>query len=145
MGSFSRPFDIAMGVRQGCPLAPYLFLIVREILNIHTQLVTQEGLIRNLKLPTVPLFQVISQYVDDSTLFLEKRGEFRKQCHGAAGKILLGIRVAVQLVQICYVPKTKKNCHEGSFGKQKLFIFKLFWLGFFSHKLLTKSLNISST
>jgi hypothetical protein len=62
-------------MRQGCPLALYLFLIMGKILNMHTQLATQEGLIRGIKLPTVPLFEVISQYADDTTLFL--KGEER--------------------------------------------------------------------
>jgi hypothetical protein len=30
-------------------------------------------------------------------------------------------------------------------GSQKTFYFKLFWVGFFFHRFLTKFLNISST
>jgi hypothetical protein len=32
-GSHSPTFAIERGVQQGCPLAPYLFLIVAEVLN----------------------------------------------------------------------------------------------------------------
>ena len=33
-GSTSKPFQLSRGVHQGCLMAPYLFLIVGEILNI---------------------------------------------------------------------------------------------------------------
>jgi len=33
-GKDTTPFPIARGMRQGCPLAPYLFLIVGEVLNM---------------------------------------------------------------------------------------------------------------
>ena len=32
-GRYMQYFDIKPGVRQGCPLAPYIFLIIGEILN----------------------------------------------------------------------------------------------------------------
>jgi hypothetical protein len=32
-GCITKSFKIERGVRQGCPLAPYLFLIIREVLN----------------------------------------------------------------------------------------------------------------
>jgi hypothetical protein len=32
-GKSTPPFTIQQGVRQGCPLAPYLFLVIGEILN----------------------------------------------------------------------------------------------------------------
>lgn len=33
-GRISKPFSIERGVLQGCPLAPYLFLLVAEALNM---------------------------------------------------------------------------------------------------------------
>jgi hypothetical protein len=35
-GAPTKLFDISRGVRQGCPLAPYLFLVLGEIMSIHT-------------------------------------------------------------------------------------------------------------
>ena len=32
-GSPCKEFRVERGVKQGCPLAPYLFLIIREVLN----------------------------------------------------------------------------------------------------------------
>jgi hypothetical protein len=70
-GTTSKPFQLSRGVRQGCLMAPYLFLIVGEILNIQLQEAAQEGQIKGIKLPTVPIFQLICQYADDTTLFLK--------------------------------------------------------------------------
>ena len=33
-GKLTQTFPITQGVHQGCPLAPYLFLIVGEVLNM---------------------------------------------------------------------------------------------------------------
>jgi hypothetical protein len=74
-GSPSRTFNIARSVRQGYPLAPYLFLLVGEVLNIQVHKASLERRIVGIKLPTVPIFQIISQYADDTTLFI--RGEER--------------------------------------------------------------------
>ena len=58
------------GIRQGCPLAPLLFLIVVELFGIAIQ---QSPALRGLPVPggtggrhTFPAF------VDDSTIFLDK-------------------------------------------------------------------------
>ncbi len=32
-GSITKAFKIKRGVRQGCPLAPYLFILVDQVLN----------------------------------------------------------------------------------------------------------------
>jgi hypothetical protein len=74
-GTPSKPFPVTRDVRQGCPVAPYLFLLVGEVLNIQFQQAAQAGNIRGIKLPTVHVYQLISQYVDDTTIFL--KGEER--------------------------------------------------------------------
>jgi hypothetical protein len=49
--SHSTVFQIKRGVRQGCPLAPYLFLIVDEVLNSMVKDEMAEGWIRGITLP----------------------------------------------------------------------------------------------
>jgi hypothetical protein len=74
-GSPSKRFQILRGMHQGCPLAPYLFLIAGEVLNIQMQKAASAGQIKGIKIPTIPNYQLISQYADDTTLFI--RGEER--------------------------------------------------------------------
>ncbi|OAE27663.1 hypothetical protein AXG93_3137s1030 [Marchantia polymorpha subsp. ruderalis] len=50
-GTHTPPFPIQRGVRQGCPLAPYLFLRVAEALSTATRHAMTEGLIRGIHLP----------------------------------------------------------------------------------------------
>jgi len=45
-------FQIKRGVRQGCPLAPYLFLIMDEVLNIMIKQATTRGEIHGIKIPS---------------------------------------------------------------------------------------------
>jgi hypothetical protein len=39
-GNMMTSFQISRGVRQGCPLHPYVFLLVSEILNIMIKWIT---------------------------------------------------------------------------------------------------------
>ena len=74
-GCPNKSFKVEMGVRQGCPLAPYLFLIVGEAL---TQLITkavEEKRIKGITLLGGKKQQSISQYADDSSFMV--RGEKR--------------------------------------------------------------------
>lgn len=64
----TKPFAIRRDVRQGCPLAPYLFIIVVEPLNIAIKNAINTNLIKCIFLPQCNLQQIISQYVD-YTLF----------------------------------------------------------------------------
>jgi hypothetical protein len=59
----------------GVPLGSIPILNSGRDSKRHTQIEAQEGLIKGIKLPTVPLYQIISQYADNTTLFL--RGEER--------------------------------------------------------------------
>jgi hypothetical protein len=42
-GSLSESFLIGRGMRQGCPIAPYLFLIAAEVLNTMVAKELEEG------------------------------------------------------------------------------------------------------
>ena len=70
-GSPGRSFKVERGVRQGCPLAPYLFLIVGEVLTHIIKKAMAEGKIKGVVLPGGKKQHCISQYADDS-LFMVK-------------------------------------------------------------------------
>ena len=63
-------FKIKRGVRQGCPLAPYLFLIVGEILTHMVKKAVGEGRLRGVYLPGGKKQHCISQYADDSSFMV---------------------------------------------------------------------------
>ena len=67
-GSPDNSFSIERGVRQGCPLAPYLFLIVEETLTHIVKKAITEGRLRGITLPCGNKQQIISQYADDSSV-----------------------------------------------------------------------------
>jgi hypothetical protein len=69
-GSQTGSFDISREVRQGCLLAPYLFLIVAEVMNVMIKAEVDVGLVKGIKLPVEDRQQVIAQYADDTSLTL---------------------------------------------------------------------------
>ena len=60
-------FPIRRGVRQGCPIAPYLFLLVAEALAIVTHSEVAAGRLRGITLPGGSNQQVLAQFADDTT------------------------------------------------------------------------------
>lgn len=50
-GASTNSFLIGRGVRQGCPLAPYLYLMVAEALSLATQQAAQVEALRGIRLP----------------------------------------------------------------------------------------------
>ena len=74
-GELSSVRPVRSGIRQGCPLAPLLFLVVVEILAVAIQ--TSPNL-QGLILPGVHTkTHIFSGFVDDSTLFLHKACQLR--------------------------------------------------------------------
>ena len=65
-GFSSDVFSIECGVRQGCPLSPYLFIIVAEILAL---IIRQDNQFKGLSFENSDL--KICQYADDTLLFLQ--------------------------------------------------------------------------
>lgn len=60
-------------VRQGCPLAPYLFLVVGKVLNQNIDREVEAGRIKGISLSSLTAQQMVGQYADDTSLML--RGE----------------------------------------------------------------------
>lgn len=66
-GHLSRSITLQRGVRQGCPLSPLLYCIVAETLG---NLIRKNDKIDGLRIPGFGCEVKISQYADDTTLFL---------------------------------------------------------------------------
>jgi hypothetical protein len=66
-GCITKSFKIEVEVRQGCPLAPYFFLIVGEVLNFMFKEVVKLKHIKRITLSGGIMQQIISQFVDDTT------------------------------------------------------------------------------
>lgn len=77
-GKLSPSFPIQRGVRQGCPLAPYLFLVVAEVLNSMIKEQAKVGAIQGIHLP-FDRQQILLQYADDTTLSLQREERSVKQ------------------------------------------------------------------
>ena len=65
-GWTSAPFSVSRGVRQGCPLSPYLFIICGEPL---TNAIKNSPNIRGINIDNNEF--LITQFADDTQLFLE--------------------------------------------------------------------------
>lgn len=63
----AEPFELHRGVHQGCPLAPYLFIIVAKALNAPIKNAMRIGLVISILLPQSTSQQIICQYVDDTS------------------------------------------------------------------------------
>ena len=74
-GTLSEFFDVARGVRQGCPLSPLLFVLVSECFG---QLIRTCSEIRGIKLPGGRECN-ISQYSDDNNCFVTNDCGFLKE------------------------------------------------------------------
>ena len=66
-GWSSNFFKLERGVRQGCPLSPYLFILCVEIL---AETIRQNKNIKGIKINEQEV--KISQYADDTTLILDR-------------------------------------------------------------------------
>jgi hypothetical protein len=55
----TKSFPLCRGVRQGCPIAPYLFILVQEALNLAVKQAEQKGEIQGIKLPDSHQSQLI--------------------------------------------------------------------------------------
>ena len=66
-GYISRFFYVSCGVKQGCPIAPLLFVLGAEIL---AQNIIQDQSIKGVKYPGSNAENKICQFADDTSFFL---------------------------------------------------------------------------
>jgi hypothetical protein len=69
-GGETSKFRIGRGVRQGCPLAPYLFLLVAQGLNAAVKAARNARHLQGIILPDGQTQQLIVQYADDTNFTL---------------------------------------------------------------------------
>lgn len=65
----SQRFTIQRGIRQGCPISPYLFLLAMQLLAVH---IINSGL-QGISIAEKQI--IISQLADDTTLFLKNKSQ----------------------------------------------------------------------
>ena len=74
-GYMSDFFDMQRGVRQGCPLAPLLFILTVELLAIN---IRKDDKIHGINIDGYDSAIKIRQYADDATLFLRDIIDFQR-------------------------------------------------------------------
>lgn len=99
----SPRFSVSCGIKQGCPISPYLFLIASQLLALHISNSALQGISvadRQIK---------ISQLADDTTLFLREASqiplsiELIKDFSKASGLYLNLRKCELMAIKNCYV------------------------------------------
>ena len=67
-------FELSRGVRQGCPLSPYIFILCAEVLAIS---IRKDKLVKGVTVGSTEC--KLSQYADDTTLILDGTRESFKR------------------------------------------------------------------
>ena len=68
-GDYGPRFPIERSVRQGCPLAPFLFLFVAEAM--HVFLASQEAGLKGIRMPVTMQELVDAEFADDTTFYMK--------------------------------------------------------------------------
>lgn len=74
VGLNGRPtmqFAIDQGVRQGCPLAPYVFIVVADVMAHAMRAAVERGDIQGIQLPDGNKQQLNVQYADDTSFTVQ--------------------------------------------------------------------------
>ncbi|GLT52165.1 hypothetical protein SLA2020_255190 [Shorea laevis] len=94
-GSPTKEFTISKGLRQGDPLAPFLFLMVAEALNGLISKATEEGLFKGVTVGELELNITHLQFADDSIFFCEASAKnvWMIKCILRSFELLSGLKV----------------------------------------------------
>ncbi|OWZ17931.1 RxLR effector protein [Phytophthora megakarya] len=71
-GELSSPLEVKTGIRQGCPLAPLLFILAAELLALA---LLQDRELKGQRVAEGKEEHKFSAFVDDSTLFLDQSSQ----------------------------------------------------------------------
>ena len=71
-GSLSKPFKMERGLQQGDPLAPFLFVLVADILNRMLSKVVKEGLIEGITVGRQGVSLSHLQFTNDTIICTSK-------------------------------------------------------------------------
>ena len=74
-GHISKEYPMDRGVRQGCPIAPLMFILTVELLAIN---VRQSDNVKGINIPGYETPHKIKQYADDTTFLLKDIIDFRE-------------------------------------------------------------------
>ena len=72
-GSPSRQFRISRGLRQGCPLSPFLFNLVVEVLSSFLHEAISRNLFKGIKVGRNEMSVSHLQYADDTIIFCKSQ------------------------------------------------------------------------
>ena len=87
-GGIGRPFKLSRSVRQGCPMAPYLFLLYAEALSSYISTTSSE--IQGLCMPNSSEELVDCEFADDTTLYVQEQLENLYRIQKVLEKFCLG-------------------------------------------------------
>ena len=112
-GHFSEFFNLSRGVRQGCPLSPYLFVLSVEVLSLYLKQKSEiQGVVVN------GVNYLISQFADDTSLAILNEPINIERCFEALNKfaVISGLKINVNKTEVLQLGCSRKlNC-----GKLKL-------------------------
>ena len=105
-GHISKSFEINRGVRQGDPLSPYLFILVAEILS---SAIKWNPEIKGIKVDDSEF--LISQYADDTSLFLDGSEESLREALETLDKFgkCSGLTANVEKTSAIWIGNKKKS------------------------------------
>ena len=102
-------FNLSRGVRQGCPLSPYLFILCAEILGAA---VRRDTLIRGIKISDNEC--KISQYADDTTFILDGTRSSIERSFVLLNIFakLSGLKVNYEKTEVLWIGSFKNRTHK---------------------------------